>query len=94
MWLLNAVFAVMAAVLMLLERRSIKATLSYLAFLVPLLVCVGLVSLKPLLLTLNMPLTLIFCAVYGLLVMGSAAFASPVLRGVFGKRFKNKSTVD
>ena len=94
MWLLNAVFAVMAAVLMLLERRSIKATLSYLAFLVPLLVCVGLVSLKPLLLTLNMPLTLIFCAVYGLLVMGSAVVASPILRGVLDKRFKNKSTVD
>ena len=91
MWLLNAVFACMAAVLMLFEHRSIKATVPYLAFLIPLLVCVGLVSLKPLFLTLNMPLTLILCAVYGLLVMGSAAFASPVLRGVFAKKFKNKS---
>ena len=92
MWLLNAVFSCIAAVLMLLERRSIKATLPYLAFLVPLLLCVGLVSLKPWLLTLNMPLTLILCAAYGLLVMGSATFTIPVLRGMFSKRFKNKST--
>ena len=92
MWLLNAVFACMAAVLMLFERRSIKATLPYLAFLIPLLACVGLVSLKPLFLTLNMPLTLILCAVYGLLVMGSAIFAIPVLRGMFSMRFKNKFT--
>jgi len=94
MWLLNAVFACMAVVLMVLERRSIKATLPYPAFLVPLLVCVGLVSLKPLLLVLNMPLTLIFCAVYGLLVMGSAVFASSVLRGLFLEKFNNKSTAD
>ena len=94
MWLLNAVFACMAVMLMVLERRSIKATLPYLAFLVPLLVCMGLVSLKPLLQNFQVTLTLIFCAAYGLLVMGSAVVASPVLRGVFGKRFKNKSTVD
>ena len=94
MWLLNAVFACMAVMLMVIERRSIKATLPYLAFLVPLLVCAGLVSLKPLLQNFHMTLTLIFCAAYGLLVMGSAVVASPVLRGVFGKRFKNKSTVD
>ena len=94
MWLLNAVFACMAVVLMVLEGRSIKATLPYPAFLVPLLVCVGLVSLKPLLLVLNLPLTLIFCAVYSLLVMGSAVFSSPVLRGLFRPKFNNKSTAD
>lgn len=94
MWLLNAVFACMAAVLMLLERRSIRATLPYLAFLVPLLVSVGLVALKPLLLNLSTPLTLILCAVYGLMVTASAAFASPALSGVFGKKFKNKAAVD
>ena len=93
MWLLNAVFACMAVVLMVLERRSIEATIPYLAFLVPLLVGAGLVSLKPLLLVLNTTLALIFCAVYGLLVIGSAVFASPVLRGVFGKKFNTKSTV-
>ena len=94
MWLLNAVFVSMAVVLMVLERHSIKQTVSYRAFLVPLLVCMGLVSLKPLLLTLSMLLTLIFCALYSLLVMGSAAFASPVLRSVFSTKFKNVSTVD
>ena len=94
MWLLNAVFVGMAAVLMLLERRSIKATLPYLAFLIPLLLSAGLVSLKPLLPTLNITLTLIFCAVYGLLVMGSAVFASPVLRGLFREKFNNKFAVE
>ena len=94
MWLLNAVFACMAVVLMVLERRSIKASLPYFLFLVPLLVCAGLVSLKPLLLTLNFTMTLIFCAVYGLLVMGSAVFASPVLRGLLREKFNNKFAVE
>jgi len=94
MWLLNAVFACMAVVLMVLERRSIKTALPYFSFLVPLLLCAGLVSLKPLLLIFDMTFTLIFCAVFGLLVMGSTVFSSPVLRGLFREKFTYKSTAD
>ena len=93
MWLLNAVFACMAAVLMVLERRSIKGAFPYFACLTPLLVSVGLVSLKPLFVNLNMTLTLILCGVFGLLVTGSAVAASPVLRGLLREKF-NKKSVD
>ena len=94
MWLLNGVFACMAVVLMLLERRRIKAGFPYLACLAPLLVCVGLVSLKPLLLGFSMTLTLIFCATFGVLVTSSAAMASPVLRGFLREKFDKKSATD
>jgi len=78
-------------VLMLLERRSIKGAFPYLACLVPLLVCVGLVSLKPFLLGFSLILTLIFCSVFGLLVIGSAVMASPVLRGLLREKLNKKS---
>jgi len=94
MWLLNAVFVCMAVVLMVLERRSIKDTLPYLACLAPLLVTAGLVSLKPLFLNFNMPLTLIFCAVFGLLVIASAVMASPVLRDWLREKFNRKSVAN
>ena len=87
MWLLNGVFAGMAAVLMLLERNSIKAGFPYLSCMAPLFVCAGLVSLKPLLLGFSLTLTLIFCAVFGLLVTGSAVMASPVLRALLRDKF-------
>jgi len=94
MWLLNGVFGCMAVVLMLLERRSIKGAFPYLAFLVPLLVCVGLVSLKPLLLGFDLISTLIFCAIFSLLVISSAAMASPVLRGLLREKLNKKSVTD
>ena len=94
MWLLNGVFACMAVVLILLERRSIKAGFPYLACLAPLLVCAGLVSLKPLLLGFSMTITLIFCAAFGVLVTSSAAMASPVLRGFLREKFDKKSATD
>jgi putative peptidoglycan lipid II flippase len=92
MWLLNAVFVCMAVVLMLLERRSIQGTLPYLACLVPLLVCAGLVSLKPLFSGLSAPFALMFCITYGVLVMGSAALASPVLRAMLRDKFHRTSS--
>ena len=91
MWLLNAVFAGMAVVLMALERRSIKGTFPYLACLAPLLVIAALILLKPLFADLNLTLTLICCVVYGLLVIGSAVLASPVLRGLLLEKFIQKS---
>jgi hypothetical protein len=94
MWLLNAVFVCMAVVLMVLERRSIQDTLPYLACLAALLVTAGLVSLKPLFLNFNMPLTLIFCAVFGLLVIASAVLASPVLRDWLREKFNRKSVAN
>ena len=91
MWLLNAVFTSMAVVLMVLERRSIKLAFPYLACLLPLLASVGLVLLKPLFAGLNVTLTLVYCAIYGLLVMGSAVLASPVLRRLLHEKFNRKS---
>lgn len=51
-------------------------TLPDLACLAPLLVSAGLVLSKPLFMNFNMILSLIFCAVFGLLVTGSAVVAS------------------
>ena len=86
MWLLNGVFICMAIVLMLLERRSIKNGFPYLACLAPLLVCAGLVSLKPLLLGISTPLMLIFCALFALLVISSGGIVSPVLRNLLREK--------
>ena len=92
MWLLNAVFAVMAALMLLFERRNIMGHVPYFACLVPLLVCLGLVSLKPWLINFNFTLVLVFCALFGLLVTGSAVMASPVLRGLLQEKINRKST--
>jgi putative peptidoglycan lipid II flippase len=89
MWLLNGVFACMAAALILMERSSIKATLPYGACLAPLLVCVGLVSIKTLLVRLNLPLMLIFCFAFAGLVTGSGVLASPTLRVLLRVKVKN-----
>ena len=93
MWLLNAVFAGMAVVLMALERRSIKEAFPYLACLALLLVSAGLVLLKPLFAGLNVTLTLVCCVVYALLVIASAVVVSPVLRGLLQEKFNQKSAV-
>ena len=93
MWLLNAVFAGMAVVLMVLERRSIKEAFPYLACLALLLVSAGLVLLKPLFAGLNVTLTLVCCVVYALLVIASAVVVSPVLRGLLQEKFNHKSAV-
>ena len=93
MWLLNAVFTGMAAVLMVLERRSIKGAFPYLAFLAPLIASAGLVLLKPLFAGLNVTAALVGCVVYGLLVTGSAVLASPVLLRLLREKFNHKSSV-
>ena len=92
MWLLNAVFAAMAALMVLFERRNIMGHVPYFACLVPLLVCSGLVSLKPWFISFNFTLILVFCALFGLLVTGSAVMASPVLRGLLQEKINRKST--
>ncbi len=91
MWLLNAVFVSMAGVLIFLERRSIKGTLPVVVGIVPLLVCLGLVSFKPVFKGLSLGLTLILCAVFAALVMGSAVAASPVLRRLLREKFNRPS---
>ena len=91
MWLLNTVFAGMAVVLMVFERRAIKHAFPVLACLVPLLACVVLVLLKPLFAGLNITLVLVSCIVYGLLVTGCALLASPVLRGLLYEKLNRKS---
>jgi putative peptidoglycan lipid II flippase len=90
MWLLNAVFACMAGVLLLLERRCIQGALPVIAGIVPLLVCVALVFLKPLFMGLSITLTLVLCAVYAALVIGSAVVASPVLRKLWRDKFNRQ----
>ena len=91
MWLLNAVFASMALVLMVMERRSINASVPYFAGGVPLLVCAGLVSFKPVFFGLGIAATLVACTFYGLLVTGSTAAASPVLRHWVREKLSRKS---
>jgi peptidoglycan biosynthesis protein MviN/MurJ (putative lipid II flippase) len=93
MWLLNGVFGCMAALLMLLEQRNIKVEFPFLAGLVPLLVCVSLVSLKPLVAGLSITLTLIACAGYSAIVVGSAVAASPVLRQLLREKLDKKPVV-
>jgi biopolymer transport protein ExbB/TolQ len=58
-----------------------------------LLVSAGLVLLKPLFAGLNVSVALVCCAVYGLLVAGSAVLASTVLRGLLHEKFNRKSAV-
>ena len=87
MWLLNAVFGCMAATLLFIERRSVKSSLPYLACLVPLLTCIGLVALKPIFSELTAIFSLIASAVYSLAVISSAVAVSPVLKGLLRKRF-------
>ena len=91
MWLLNTVFAGMALVLMLLERRVIQRAFPVLACLATLLASAVLVLLKPWFAGLNMTLVLVCCAVYALLVTGSAVLASPVLRALLLEKFIQKS---
>ena len=91
MWLLNGVFVFMALLLMALEHRNIRAGFPYFECLVPLLVCTALVSSKPLFLSFSWALTLVFCAVYAVLVIASAVVASPVLRSLLLQKMNRKS---
>ncbi len=91
MWLLNGVFAGMALVLMALEHRNIRAGFPYLACSMPLLVCAALVASRPLFLNFGLALTLVFCVVFGLLVITSSVVASPVLRSLLRNKFNQKS---
>ena len=91
MWALNGVFAVMALLLMLIERRSVFGAFPMAACLGPLLVCAGLVAFKPLLAGLGLPLVLLAAALFAGLVVGSAALASPVLRALWHSKFVKKT---
>lgn len=94
MWLLNSVFACMVGVLMFLERHSIKGALPVVAGIVPLLVCAGLVLLKPLLMGLSLTLTLILCVTCAALVIGSAVAASPIFRRMLREKFNRQLAAD
>lgn len=86
MWMLDAVLAAVALVLLVAERKSLRRTFPWLACLVPLLASLLLISLKPLFAALSLQLIMILCCVYGLLVVGSAVLASPLLRGLLFER--------
>ena len=80
MWALNVVLAAAAAALLTTERKDIAGALPLVAMAVPLLVCVGLVFLKPLWLGLALPAALALACAYALVVLASGAAASPALR--------------
>ena len=86
MWMLDAVLAGVALVLMAAERKSLRRNFPWLACLVPLLASLLLISLKPLFAALSLQLIMILCCVYGLLVVSSAVLASPLLRGLLFER--------
>ncbi|MCY1169641.1 murein biosynthesis integral membrane protein [compost metagenome] len=86
MWMLDAVLVGVALVLMVAERKSLRRTFPWLACLVPLLASLLLISLRPLFAALGLHLIMILCCVYGLLVVGSAVLASPLLRGLLFER--------
>ena len=80
MWALNVVLAAAAAALLTTERKDIAGALPLVAIAVPLLVCVGLVFLKPLWLGLALPAALALACANALVVLASGAAASPALR--------------
>jgi putative peptidoglycan lipid II flippase len=86
MWVLNMVLGSVALVMMLAERRSLSRALPWGAMLAPLLVCVGLVALKPWLPVWRQPGTLLACFLYATAVMVAAVMASPILRGLLLSR--------
>ena len=93
MWLLNAVFACMAVVLMFFERRSVTASFAFATCLAPLMTCVGLVALKPLAGGLPTVLVVLCCVAYAVLVAASAVLASPELQQLLKKKFNPPSAV-
>jgi putative peptidoglycan lipid II flippase len=93
MWMLDAVLAGVALVLMMAERRSVASAFPWFACLVPLAVCIALTSLKPWLADLGAPLTMMMSCFYGLLVMGSAVASSPSLRDMITARFRRTGRV-
>ena len=90
MWLLNGVFGCMALALMLVERRSLQGSFPFLACLAPLLMCLGLVSSRRLWLDFGWVFTLIFCAIFTMLIISSAVIVSPTLRGLLRGKFSKK----
>ena len=86
MWMLNAVLSGVALVLLVAERAGVKRTFPWFSCLVALLVTALLISLKPLVVGLSVPSTLLLCCIYGVLVVGSGVLASPLLRALLFDR--------
>lgn len=82
MWALNAVFAGVAAVLLVKQWPSIRFALMNRAMLVPPVVCMALVGASQFLPALNLAAAALAAAAFALLVMGSTVAVSPDLRGV------------
>lgn len=91
MWALNTVLGSVAVMMMLIERRSLSRALPWGAMLAPLLVCVGLVALKPWLPIWSQPGMLLACFLYATAVMAAAVAASPILRGLVLSRVGHKA---
>ena len=80
MWALNVALALVAAGLVVSERKYIAGALPVVSLLPPLLVCVLLLSLKPLWAGAGLLTSGLLAFAYGLLVLASAAVSSPALR--------------
>ena len=85
MWALNFVLAGVACVLLFSQRAIVKGSLPFAAMAAPLLVCLLLTRLRPLLPDMSLPLSAVFAAFFAALVLGSAALASSQLRGLAAK---------
>ena len=82
MWVLNGVLTGVALVLMVDGRQALVRAFPWLSCLVSLVVAALLVGLKPLMSGHSLQFTMIASCVYGVLVLGAAALASPQLCGL------------
>ena len=92
MWMLDVVLVGVALALLVTERRSLRGAFPWRGCIAPLIVCVLLVLLKPYFVALTLPLTMMMCGIYVLLVLSSAALASSLLRGLVLGMMRRRST--
>jgi putative peptidoglycan lipid II flippase len=90
MWLLDAVLAGVALLVLLVERRSVSGALPWRAMLVPLAACAVLTALRPWLPVLA-PVPALFAGLaYATLVLGAAIVASAPLRGLLLAKIRRR----
>lgn len=82
MWALNAVLTAVALALLLHQRSKLRGALSATGLLVPLAVCLVLVTSRPYLASLNIWATAGLAALFSVTVAGAAVLASPPLRSM------------
>ena len=93
MWAINGALVLVAAVLLMTERKDTARALPFVGALVPLAVCVVLVLHKPDWTGVSMPVALALAAAYSLVVLASGVAASQPLRQLVSlKLSKSKKT--